>query len=85
MGDGTAFDVEKYVQEKIARGEFSSPEEFAQEAIRVYHELETRHAELRDEVQRRIAQVERGETAPLDVEAVKAEGRKRLAEQDRAD
>ena len=72
--------IDQYVHQKIASGQFSSREDFAREAFRVYRELETQHAELRAEVQQRIAQVERGETGPLDIEAIKAEGRRHLAQ-----
>ena len=70
--------IDQYVHQKIASGQFSSREEFARETFRVYRELETQHAELRAEVQRRIAGVERGEVGPLDIEAIKAEGRQRV-------
>lgn len=66
--------------DKVATGEFSSAEEFTREAVRVYHALETQHAELRAEIQQRIEQADRGETGPLDIESIKAEGRRRLAE-----
>ncbi len=72
--------IDQYVHQKIASSQFASREDFAREAFRVYRELETHHADLRAEVQRRIAQVERGETGPLDVEAIKVQGRKRLAQ-----
>ncbi len=74
-------DIERYVQEKIASGEFSSREEFAREAFRVYRELETQHAGLRAEVIRRIAQAGHGRVGPLDVKAVKVQGRKQLNEE----
>ena len=80
MSQSALPNIDRYVQQKIASGQFASREEFSREAIRVYRELETQHAELQAEVQRRIAQVERGEVGPLDIEAVKAEGRRRLAE-----
>ena len=80
MSQSALPNIDQYVQQKIVSGQFASREEFVREAIRVYRELETQHAELHAEVQRRIAQVERGEVGPLDIEAVKAEGRRRLAE-----
>lgn len=85
MSQSSLPNIDQYVQQKIASGQFGSREEFVREAFRVYRELETQHAELRAEVQRRIAQVERGEVGPLDVEAIKAEGRRRLGEGSLAD
>lgn len=45
----------------------------------VLRELKTRHETLRQDVQAAIAQSERGESEPLDIEAIKVEGRERLA------
>ncbi len=78
-------DIDQYVQAKIASGEFASREEFAHEAFRVYRELEARHAELRAVVAQRIAQAEGGQVGPLDVAAVKSEGRRRLGQQSSPD
>jgi antitoxin ParD1/3/4 len=78
MAEGTSFNLEQYVREKVDSGEFSSPEEFTREAVRVYHRLETQQAELRTEIQKRVAEADRGEIGPLDMERIKAEGRKRL-------
>jgi putative addiction module CopG family antidote len=80
MTHGTS-DIDQYVQEKIASGEFSSREEFAHEAFRVYRELEAQHAELRAEVARRIAQADCGQVGPLELDVVKAEGRRRLSKE----
>ena len=66
-------DIEHYVQEKLATGEFSSREELATEAIRVYRELEARHAQLKSDVQTRIEQADRGEVGPLDIDDIKQE------------
>lgn len=80
MTNGTS-DIDQYVEQKVASGEFSSREEFAREAFRVYRELEARHAQLRAEVTRRIAQADRGQVGSLDIEAVKAQGRRQLSEE----
>ena len=69
----TSSDIQQYIEQKLASGEFQTAEEFAAEAIRVYRELETRHADLSAEVQRRVAQADAGDLAPLDIEAIKAE------------
>ncbi len=74
-------DIEQYINEKLARGDFHSRDEFTEEAIRVYRELENQHDELRTEIQRRIQRVGQGDSQPLDRGAFKAEARKRLAEE----
>lgn len=78
MAGDILFNLERYIQEKVAGGQFSSAEEFTREAIRVYHALETQNAELRAEIQQRIEQADRGEIGPLDIESIKAKGRRRL-------
>ena len=79
MAEGASFNIEQYIRGKVDSGEFSSAEEFTREAVRVYHHLETRQAELRAELQERIRQADRGEVAPLEIERIKAEGRSRLS------
>jgi len=85
MTEGASFNVEQYIREKVECGDFSSPEEFTREAVRVYHRLETQRAELRAEMDQRIAQADRGDVGPLDIERIKAEGRRRLSSTDSAD
>ncbi len=69
-------DIEQYINEKLASGEFHSREEFTEKAFRVYRELESRHDELRTEIQRRIQRAGQGDSRPLDREAFQAEARK---------
>ncbi len=69
----TSSDIQHYIEEKLASGEFQSAEELAVEAIRVYRELETRYADFAGEVHRRVERADAGELAPLDIEAIKAE------------
>ena len=73
MTDTPTADIEDYVREKIATGEFSSREELVIEAIRVYRELEAGHAQLKSEVQKRIEQADRGEVGPLNIDEIKRE------------
>lgn len=65
--------IEQYVQEKIARGDFRSPEEFAAEAIRLYREVELKHDELSRELRERLKKTGQGLSSPLDREVFKAE------------
>lgn len=73
-------DVEEFVQRKLASGEFASREELTQEALRVYRELEERYSTFRNTVRERIAEADRGEVEPMDVESIKAELRRELGE-----
>jgi hypothetical protein len=64
-------ELEQYVQQKLANGEFRDREEFAVEAARLYRELEIRHQQLKDDIQAAIEESDRGESRPLDIEAIK--------------
>jgi Arc/MetJ-type ribon-helix-helix transcriptional regulator len=66
-------DIEAYVQQKIASGQFRSRDELAVEAVRIYRALDAKHAQLKSDVQAAIAEAERGLSVPLDIEAIKAE------------
>ena len=66
-------DIEAYVQHKIASGQFHSREELAAEALRVYRDMEQRHAQLKADIQAALIQVRNGNSAPLDIEAIQAE------------
>lgn len=72
-------DLDAYICGKVASGEFRSEQEFLREAAQVYRELEERYTELSATIQERIRQAEAGDVAALDFEAIKAEGRRRLA------
>ena len=73
-------DLDDYVDAKIATGEFGSREEFFRETARVYREFEARHTELKSLVRQRIDEANRGELAPLDIDAIKAELARELDE-----
>ncbi len=66
-------DLEAYIQQKIATGQFGSREELAAEAMRVYRDLETRRAQLKSDVQAAIDEADQGLAEPLDIDAIKAE------------
>lgn len=67
-------ELERYIEEKLARGAFATREELLAEALRTYRELEQDDddSDLRELVAERLAQAERGEVASLDMESVKA-------------
>ena len=76
-------DIEQYVHQKVASGQFASPEEFATEAMRLYRDLEARHESLRGNVQAAIEQSEKGQSEPLDLDSIKKELNDELDEQGR--
>jgi len=71
-------ELEAYVQQKIASGEFNSRDELAVEAVRLYREIEQRRAQLKADVQAAIDEADRGLCEPLDIDAIKAELRAEL-------
>jgi antitoxin ParD1/3/4 len=78
--------LEDLVKKKVESGLYGSASEVMREALRLLDERDRLHAirleELRAEIKKGL---ESGEPTPLDIEAIKTRGRKRLAaEQKRA-
>ncbi len=75
-------ELEKLVNDKVQSGLYNSASEVVREALRLLKEQDALKAyrveELRKEIARGIEQANRGEVTPLDIEAIKAEGRKRI-------
>jgi len=76
---------EKLIKNKIESGLYNSVSEVIREALRLLEERdqvrELRLEELRLEIQKGM---DSGEPTPLDIDAIKAKGRNRLAEQNSA-
>ena len=76
-------ELEEMVSQKVESGLYNSASEVIREGLRLLKEQDDlrrmRQEELRREVLKGYEQAQRGESHPLDVEGVKAEGRKRLA------
>ncbi len=80
-------DLERFIKSKIADGEFASPDDFMNQATRIYREIDQQHAALKAELKERLAQLDRGEGTKLEGDAqlraffdnIKARGRERLA------
>lgn len=76
-------ELEEMVSQKVESGLYNSASEVIREGLRLLKEQDElkriRQEELRREVLKGYEQAQRGDSRPLDVEAVKAEGRKRLA------
>jgi len=78
--------LEDLIKKKVESGLYGSASEVMREALRLLDERDRLHAmrleELRAEIKKGL---ESGEPTPLDIEAIKARGRKRLdAEQKKA-
>jgi antitoxin ParD1/3/4 len=76
-------ELEEMVSQKVESGLYNSASEVIREGLRLLKEQDDlkrmRQEELRREVLKGYEQAQRGESQPLDVEGVKAEGRKRRA------
>ena len=70
-------DVEAFVRAEVERGTAPNEADFLVRTVELYRELTAKHENLRARVQKSVAQAERGEIAPLDTNATKAEGRRR--------
>jgi Arc/MetJ-type ribon-helix-helix transcriptional regulator len=63
-------DLQGFIQQELASGDFQNESELLVRALEVYRELKTRDAQLRNEVQASIAAAERGEVTPLDMSQI---------------
>jgi len=73
-----------FVKEQVESGMYHSASEVIREGLRLLlhqkQDRQTRLEELRRQIAIGLEQLERGDAAPLDIEAIKAEGRRRFAE-----
>ena len=69
------------VQIAVRRKPYAFAEQGVARLSSVLRRLKTRHENLRQDVRAAISQSDRGESQPLDIKAIKAEGRERLAGQ----
>ncbi len=76
-------ELEELINQKVATGMYHSASEVVREGLRLLREQDElkrlRTEELRRDIMVGVEQSKRGESAPLDVEAIKAEGRRRRA------
>ncbi|HUG90098.1 MAG TPA: type II toxin-antitoxin system ParD family antitoxin, partial [Planctomycetaceae bacterium] len=76
------------VQEQVETGAYEAPGEVVREALELLQERQEirrlRLERLRQEIQAGIDQLDRGESAPLDIEAIKAEARRQRQERQTA-
>lgn len=74
-------DLQQFIDQSVASGEFETPDACIAAALRAFRELKQRHDDLRADIQHAIEQSNRGESRPLDMSAVKAEARRRFSQQ----
>jgi antitoxin ParD1/3/4 len=76
-------ELEGFIDELVASGMYYSASEVVRDGLRLLKDKEdlkvTKLAELRKEVLLGYKQAKRGESRPLDIAAIKAEGRRRLS------
>jgi antitoxin ParD1/3/4 len=74
-------ELNQFITEKVEGGFYSSASEVIREGLRMlkqYDELQRiKLQQLRAEIGKGIASLDNGKGKPLDIEAIKAEGRKR--------
>jgi antitoxin ParD1/3/4 len=64
-------EYEGFVEEQITQGEYHSAEEVVNDGLRVLQELKRREAEFRQEVQKGVDQLNRGEGLRFDKEGLR--------------
>jgi Arc/MetJ-type ribon-helix-helix transcriptional regulator len=72
-------EIEEFVQQELATGEYRGEGDLINQALSVYRELKLRHDLLRADVAHAISQADSGDVAPLDIEAIKSELMEELA------
>ena len=75
-------ELENYIKSKVATGMYNSVSEVMREALRLLKERDAMQAirleALRQDINKGMNSLERGEAKPLDIEAIKAKGRAKL-------
>lgn len=76
-------ELEEFVRQKVKTGRYLSASEVFREALRLLEErdqlYEMRLANLKREIALGTEQADQGDLAPLDIDDIKAQGRKELA------
>ncbi len=75
--------LETYLKKKVEKGAYSSASEVVREALQLLEERDMLREQkldvLRADLSQGIASLDAGKRKSLDIEAIKSEGRKRLA------
>jgi Arc/MetJ-type ribon-helix-helix transcriptional regulator len=56
-----------FIQQEVATGSAANEEEVVSRALELYREMKSRHGMLKSEVAQSLAELHRGEVAPLDI------------------
>jgi Arc/MetJ-type ribon-helix-helix transcriptional regulator len=70
-------DVLDRVKEHMASGRYACEEYHFADALRALDGMRLQQEQLREEIQQRVSKAGKGNSAPLDIEAFKAEARRR--------
>ena len=71
-------DVQAFVTDSVASGEYQSEDDVVVDALRALRELKRRHSTLRQDVQEAIAEMDAGHGEPWDAGALKDEFSRQL-------
>ena len=81
-------ELETLISQKVATGMYHSASEVIREALRLLNEHDSlrkiQHEELRREIAVGMEDIKQGRVAPLDIDAIKAKGRKLLSQRRKA-
>lgn len=74
-------ELERLVAQKVAGGGYESASDVICDALQLLHDRDQRRLEdLRREIAIGLDQADRGEIAPMDMDAIRSEARRRLAQ-----
>lgn len=75
--------LEAFIKQKVETGMYTSVSEVVREALRLLEERDAVQAvkldALREDIRRGLTSLENGQGTPLNMDAIKAKGRERLA------
>lgn len=72
-------DLERFVEQQLAGGEYASENEILAEGLRLLRQQKTRRDQLRAEIQIGLDELNRGEGEPLDMDRVREKVAQRLS------
>ncbi|MFV1965993.1 MAG: type II toxin-antitoxin system ParD family antitoxin [Pirellulaceae bacterium] len=64
-------ELQPFIEQELAAGKSRDESELVTAALQLYREMNTRHAELRSQIQRSLDQADRGEVSSLDMDSIK--------------
>ena len=73
MSEAFPPDVQEFVEQLVAAGEYGNEGEVMIAGVRALRELKQRHEALRQDIQVAIDELDQGEGEPLDMDAIKTE------------